>query len=217
MEFDSSVAKALLNLKAVSINTNEPFRYSSGILSPIYTDCRILISDVEKRKLVVDGFIELLEKEIGLENIDLIAGTATAGIPHAAFISERLNIPMIYVRAKKKEHGKQNMIEGKLTEGQKVVVIEDLISTGGSSINVANAIREKGGIVNNCMAIFSYGFESSKNAFEENNIKLSTQTNLPNLLNVAVENNYLSQNQQDQVMSWIADPAGWEEKRNSLF
>lgn len=217
MEFSSAVAKALLELKAVSINTTEPFRYSSGILSPIYTDCRILISDTAKRKLVVDGFVEALEKKIGLENVDLLAGTATAGIPHAAFIAERLDLPMIYVRAKKKEHGKKNMVEGKIEKGQRVVVIEDLISTGGSSINVANAIREEGGIVNNCEAIFSYGFESSKNAFEENNIKLNCLSSLPELLKVAVENNYLSSDEQEQVMDWIEDPAGWEERRNKRF
>ncbi|MCD6229421.1 MAG: orotate phosphoribosyltransferase [Candidatus Diapherotrites archaeon] len=217
MEFSSVVAKALLDLKAVSINTTEPFRYSSGILSPIYTDCRILISDTIKRKLVVDCFVEVLEKKIGLDNVDLLAGTATAGIPHAAFIAERLDLPMIYVRAKKKEHGKKNLIEGKIEKGQRVVVVEDLISTGGSSINVANAIREEGGIVNNCKAIFSYGFESSKTAFEENNIKLNCLSNLPELLKVAVENNYLSSDEQEQVMDWIEDPAGWEEKRSRKF
>ena len=145
------VAKLLLKLKAVTLNPNKPFRYASGIISPVYTDCRVLIGYPNERNQIRDLYIEAIENS-GIE-FDVIAGTATAGIPHAAWIADKLNLPMIYVRGKAKDHGKENLVEGIIKKGQKAIVIEDLVSTGESSINSVNAIRAVGAEVTNVFSI----------------------------------------------------------------
>jgi len=160
------VAEILLNAKAVKLNVKEPFTYTSGLISPIYTDNRVLISYVEERDTIVDGFIDLI-KERGLKP-DYIAGTATAGIPWAAFVAEKMKLPMVYVRNKPKGHGAGKQIEGMLTKGKSVLIIEDLVSTGGSALNSVNAIRNEGkGIVHEVFAIFSYGMDKAETAFRE--------------------------------------------------
>lgn len=191
------IAKLLLKLKAVALNTETLFRYTSGILSPIYCDNRLIISAPNERNLVIDAFLKLIDK-----NCDVIAGVATAGIPHAAWIADRLNKPMIYVRAKAKEHGKQNQIEGRFEPGAKVAVIEDLISTGGSSIDAALAVRQAGGEVSTCYAIFTYQFTKSINAFKNVEVELKTLTNFTDLIQAATSENYINEQQKQIMLQW---------------
>lgn len=201
------IAKMLLEIKAVTLSVNPPYTWTSGIKSPIYCDNRLIMSYPKKRKQVRDAFIGLIDK-IGLE-FDVIAGVATAGIPHAAFIADALDKPMIYIRGKAKGHGKENQIEGKLEKGQKALVIEDLISTGGSTINAVNAIRIAGGIVTDCFAVFNYELEKSKKAFKESNANLYTLSNFSTLVRVATEENYLGLEDKETVLTWSLDPENW--------
>lgn len=203
----NQIAKLLLELKAVALNTEQPFRYTSGLLSPIYCDNRLIISDPQKRNIIIDAFLELIDKDC-----DAIAGVATAGIPHAAWIADRLNKPMVYVRDKAKAHGKQNQIEGRLPKNSRVVVIEDLISTGQSSIAASDALREAGATVNTCLAIFTYDFAASKQAFEAANIKLKTLSNFNELIKVALTEKYIDAAQQAILLDWNKDPKSWRKE-----
>jgi len=200
----NDIAKLLLELKAVALNTDVPFRYTSGLLSPIYCDNRLIISDPKKRNIVIDAFVKHIPNDI-----DVIAGVATAGIPHAAWIADRLNKPMVYVRAKTKAHGKQNQIEGRLTKGTSVAVIEDLISTGKSSLEAALALREAGSIVKNCFAIFTYQMPMAEKSFQDASITLTTLSNFTDLIHVAVKENYIDQSQIEILQSWQRDPQSW--------
>lgn len=206
-----TVAKLLLKLKAVTLNPNKPFRYASGILSPVYTDCRVLIGYPEERKQIRDLYIEAI-KNSGIE-FDIIAGTATAGIPHAAWIAEKLDLPMIYVRGKAKDHGKENLVEGPLEKGQKVIVIEDLVSTGESSINSVNAIRKLGGEVSHVFSIITYGIGKGSEAFKENNLELVSLTNFEEVVKEALSQGYLNNEESEIVMDWISDPKDWAKRR----
>ena len=199
------VAELLLKIKAVSLSINRPYRFASGILSPIYCDNRQLMSYPEEREIILDYFLEIIKKI----NFDIIAGTESAGIPWAAWISQRLEKPMIFVRKKTKEHGKQNLIEGRLKEGKKVLVIEDLISTGGSSIAAINAIRDAGGIVDYCVAIFEYNFEEALTNFEKVECKYITLSDFKTLVKVAIEEDYINEKDKGLVLSWSKDPHNW--------
>lgn len=202
------VADILLNAKAVKLNVKEPFTYTSGLISPIYTDNRVLISYVDERDTIVDGFIDLI-KERGLKP-DYLAGTATAGIPWAAFVAEKLKLPMVYVRNKPKGHGAGKQIEGMLPEGKSVLIIEDLVSTGGSSLNSVNAIRNEGkSIVHEVFAIFSYGMEKAETAFREASTALTTLTDIQVLIDVAQDNKYISEEDAKEVKRFIQDPPNW--------
>lgn len=150
-------------------------------------------------------------RSIGLP--DVVAGTATAGIPHAAFISQKLDLPMIYVRSEPKEHGKRNQIEGKITRGQKVIIIEDLISTGSSSIKVAKVLRKAGAKVTGILAIFTYDLKEAENNFRKDNIKLYTLTNLKDTTNIAMKTGYLKKEQVEKILDWAKDPQGWDTKK----
>lgn len=203
------VAEILLNAKAVKLNVKEPFTYTSGLISPIYTDNRVLISYVQEREVIVDGFVDLI-KERGLKP-DYLAGTATAGIPWAAFVAQKMKLPMVYVRSKAKEHGAGKQIEGMLPEGKSVLIIEDLVSTGGSSLNSVESIRGEGkGIVHEVLAIFSYGMEKAETAFREASTALSTLTNIDVLIEVAQEKNYISEEDAAEVKRFVADPPNWK-------
>ena len=207
---NKEVAKILLEIKAVTLNSNKPYRYTSGILSPIYCDNRLLMAYPEKRKKIIGFFIEKI-KENNIE-FDVIAGTAIAGIPHAAWLADKLNKPMIYVRAKTKEHGKENLIEGRLEKGQRVLVIEDLVSTGDSSVNAVESVKKEGGIVDHCLAIFTYDMEKAKERFENANCKLLTLTNFITLVSVAVENDYINKKEQEIILQWNKDSENWGHK-----
>lgn len=201
------VAKILLKVGAVSLSPTEPYRFVSGILSPIYCDNRLLMSYPEEREKIVNYFLKLIKEEN--INFEVIAGTATAGIPWAAWIAEKLKKPMVYVRKEAKEHGKQNIIEGKLKAGAKVIVIEDLISTGKSSFNAVKTVRDLQCIVEYCIAIFSYEMEKSKKLFQDGNCKLLTLTNFTTLVDVAVKEGYINDEEKELVLKWNKDPEAW--------
>jgi len=203
------VSEILLNLNAVMLRTKPPFRWASGILSPIYTDNRLLMSYPKEREFIVNSFIKLIKAN--KIKVDGFAGTATAGIPWAAWIAQKLKKPMIFVRSESKDHGKENKIEGVIEQGKTYVVVEDLISTGGSSLNTLNAVREKGGIVEHCIAIFTYELEKSKSNFESVNIKLNTLTNFTNLIKTAVNKKFIGRDQLAHIMDWKKNPEGWVE------
>lgn len=205
------VNKILLRLKAVTLNPAKPFRYASGILSPVYTDCRVIIGYPEERKQIRDLYIEAI-KNSGVE-FDIVAGTATAGIPHAAWIAEKLDKPMIYVRGKAKDHGKENLVEGPLEKDQKVIVIEDLVSTGESSINSVNAIRNLGGEVSHVFSIITYGIGKGAEAFKENDLELVSLTNFEQVVEEAKNMNYVTEEETKIILDWISDPKGWAQRR----
>ncbi|MFO7872627.1 MAG: orotate phosphoribosyltransferase [Candidatus Undinarchaeales archaeon] len=201
------IAEILLDIGAVILRPNEPFIFTSGIKSPIYCDNRLLMSHVEERREIIDSFEELL-KEKGVA-FDVIAGTATAGIPHAAWLSERENSKMIYVRSSKKGHGKENKIEGVLQKDQKVLVVEDLVSTGGSSIEAVQSVRDAGGIVDYCIAIFTYGLEKAEKRFDEADCNLITLTDFETLIETALERGDISKVEKKELEKWQSDPDNW--------
>lgn len=207
MERAEKIAGLLLDIEAVTLNVKEPYRYTSGILSPIYCDNRLIMSYPDKRKTVIAAFLEMI-KEADLK-FDTVAGTATAGISHAAWISDRLELPMQYVRGKAKEHGKTNQIEGKLVKGKTALVVEDLISTGGSSVAAGLALREAGAVVTDCVAIFTYQMKKAEDQFAEANIAIHALSNFATLMEVAVSKNVITEEEKQTALAWNQDPAGW--------
>ena len=201
------IAEILLKLNAVMLRTKPPFRWMSGILSPIYTDNRILMSYPKERDFIVNSLIAIVRKN--KIKFDGFAGTATAGIPWAAWLAQKLKKPMVYVRSETKDHGKENLVEGKIEEGKTYIVVEDLISTGGSSVNTINAVREKGGIAEHCIAIFTYELEKAKLNFETANVKLLTLTNFTNLVQIALKQKCIARDQLTHIMDWKKHPEGW--------
>ena len=201
------VAEILLNLNAVMLRTKPPFRWASGILSPIYTDNRLLMSYPKERDLIINSFIKMIKKN--KIKVDGFAGTATAGIPWAAWLAQKMKKPMVFVRSESKDHGKENKTEGVIKSGRIYIVVEDLISTGGSSLNTINAVREKGGIVDNCIAIFTYELEKSRTNFEGANVKLNALTNFTNLIKTAAQKKYIAKEQLNHILDWKKHPEGW--------
>jgi len=201
------VAKILLKIKAVTLRVDPPFTWVSGIKSPIYTDNRLLMSYPKERNIIVNYFIKLMQ-EHALEP-DVIAGIATSGIPWASWIAAELKLPMIYIRSKSKGHGKENLIEGKLEKGQKVVIIEDLISTGGSSLNGANAVKEAGAKVLANVAIFTYELPDAEKNFKEAGIKLITLTKFSSLAEIAEKEDYIDKEEKASLLEWRKDPKSW--------
>ncbi|OGX68596.1 MAG: orotate phosphoribosyltransferase, partial [Paenibacillus sp. RIFOXYA1_FULL_44_5] len=173
-QLSEQIAAALLDIQAVSLSPKQLYTWASGIQSPIYCDNRITISYPRVRDLIAAGFASMISELY--PDAEVIAGAATGGIPHAAWVAEKLNLPMIYVRDKAKGHGKQNRVEGVLRPGQKVVVVEDLISTGGSSLKVAEGVHEAGGQTLSVAAIFSYGFTEASDAFRQSGIPFHSLT-----------------------------------------
>ncbi|PTH59329.1 orotate phosphoribosyltransferase [Staphylococcus agnetis] len=194
------IAQALLDIEAVSLSPNDMFTWSSGIQSPIYCDNRVTLGYPNVREAIRDGLIELIQNHF--EKVEIISGTATAGIPHAAFISDKMNLPMSYVRSKSKSHGKQNQIEGALSEGKKVVVIEDLISTGGSSITAVEALREAGADVLGVVAIFTYGLLKADEQFKQAQVPFYTLSHFDELVDVAVERGKISKQDVEGLIQW---------------
>lgn len=205
MSISKEIAKKLLEIQAVTIkDTSNLFTWVSGIKSPIYCDNRLTMSYPEVRNSIAKAFKEIIEKEFS--EADVIAGTATAGIPHAAWVSEKMNLPMVYVRSSAKGHGKQNQIEGRLFEGKKVVLIEDLLSTGGSSMKAVKALKEAGADVVGVVAIFSYNFKKAQDLFEEENVEYRTLTNYDVLLPIAAEMGYVKEEELELLKQWNKDP-----------
>lgn len=195
------VAKILLELNAVSLNTKKLFKYASGIMSPVYTDCRVLMAYPDSRKEIRDFYIDAI-KNSGVK-FDVVAGTATAGIPHAAWIADKLNLPMVYVRGTSKDHGKENLMEGIVKKGQKVIVIEDLISTGDSAINSVNAIRDAGGEISHVFSIITYGLKKADENFRENNLKLISLTNFSEVVELAEKLKYIDKKDIEIILEWM--------------
>ncbi|MDR1364182.1 MAG: orotate phosphoribosyltransferase [Oscillospiraceae bacterium] len=184
------ISKILLEIKSIFLRPDKPFIWASGIKSPIYCDNRLILSYPEIRSKIEAAFAELINKNF--PECEVVAGTSTAGIPHAAYVSEILNLPMIYVRNTEKFHGRKNIIEGKIEPGQNVVVIEDLISTGGSSIKVAKILKKANMEVLGVVSIFNYNMKNSIQNFKTNEIKFVSLTTLDILLKVAIEQNFIN-------------------------
>ncbi|AND39325.1 MULTISPECIES: orotate phosphoribosyltransferase [Cytobacillus] len=201
------IAEKLLDIKAVALNPNDPFIWSSGLRAPIYCDNRLTLSYPEVRKEIAAGLKSIILDKF--PEAELIAGTATAGIPHAAWVSDIMELPMCYVRSKAKGHGKGKQIEGKADKGQKVVVVEDLISTGGSAITAVKALREAGCEVLGVAAIFTYQLEKGKEMLDKEKIEAYTLTDIEALTEVAVENGYIQEKDMKKLVEWRKDPAEW--------
>ncbi|SKC85722.1 orotate phosphoribosyltransferase [Maledivibacter halophilus] len=205
MDISKEIARKLLEIQAVTIkDTSNLFTWASGIKSPIYCDNRLTMSYPEVRNTVAEAFRKVIEKEF--PEAGIIAGTATAGIPHAAWVSQKMNLPMVYVRSSAKGHGKQNQIEGRLFKGKKVVLIEDLLSTGGSSMKAVKALREAGADVIGVVAIFSYNFKKVQDLFNEENVEYRTLTNYDVLLPIAAEMGYVKEEELELLKQWSKNP-----------
>jgi orotate phosphoribosyltransferase len=198
------IAQHLLSIGAVELRPNDPFTWTSGIKSPIYCDNRLTISYPDVREELANGFVELIKTHF--PDAEVIAGAATGGVPHAAWVAQKLNLPMIYVRSKPKGYGKGSQVEGKLIEGQKVVVIEDLISTGGSSLNVAHAVQAEGGEVLGVCAIFTYQLPKAEQAFQKASIPLFTLSDYTALIEVAQETGMITDYEVQLLQQWREDP-----------
>ena len=215
-EYGLKLAEAGLKIKAIKLNPEKPFLWASGYHMPIYNDNRMFLFYPEYRKLIIDGFTSIIKSN----NIDvkIIAGTSTAGIPHGALLAEKLGLPFIYIRDKPKSHGLKNQIEGIDAESDlkynKVLVIEDLISTGGSSAKAVQAVRDANGIVEYCISIFSYGLDKAASAFNKLNVPCNTYSILTYdiLLNAAKNIDYISNSQIELLKEWKNSPFEWGQK-----
>lgn len=205
------IAEALLNIGAVTLSPEKPYTWSSGLKSPIYCDNRLTLSYPDVRDLIIDG---LVDKVRSLKP-DVIAGTATAGIPHATLLADRLGLPLVYVRSSAKGHGKGNQIEGRLEPGARVVVIEDLLSTGGSSIAAAKAIQEAGGEVLAIQAIFTYSLSRLTTNLVEADLSAAALVTLEELLNVALQTGSIGPNEFESLRNWQENPEGWSKEVSS--
>jgi orotate phosphoribosyltransferase len=198
------IAQSLLKIGAVALRPQQPFTWTSGLKSPIYCDNRLTISYPDIRDAIAEGFAALIRDNF--PDTEVIAGAATGGIPHAAWVAQKLNLPMVYVRDKAKGHGKENLIEGSIKPGQKTIIIEDLISTGGSSIKVALAVNDAGAEALAVLGIFSYQFEKAAAAFESAGIPFETLTNYSILLDVALRQGSIQQQDLDALRAWSINP-----------
>lgn len=206
------IAEFLLDIKAVKLSPDQPFTWASGILSPIYCDNRMIYSHPEARSFVVKALSDRVE------NLhippDVIAGTATAAIGWAALVADRLNLPFVYVRSKAKEHGTKKRIEGSLEPDKHVVVVEDLLSTGGSAMSTVEALRDEGkAIVTDVVSICSYDFLSAREAAMESKVHLHPLCTISTLLDVALEQGRITEQQRGMVVEFAKDPEKWAEKR----
>lgn len=206
-ETAEKTAELLLQIKAIKLNPQTPFLWASGWKSPIYCDNRISLSFPPIRNYIRDEFAKHIENQFGKP--DVIAGVATGAIGIGILVAEKLGVPFVYVRPEPKKHGRQNQVEGFLDKGQSVVVVEDLISTGKSSLQAVEALREHGANVKGMVAIFSYGFDIAQANFEHEKVALYTLSNYENLLNLAVAKNYISEKEQEILAQWRENPSEW--------
>ena len=210
MTIEKTIAKDLLDIEAVFLNPNDPFTWASGLKSPIYCDNRMTMSYPAVRKAIAQGLADKIKATY--PEVEVIAGTATAGIPHAAWVADILDLPMVYIRSKAKDHGKGNQIEGRIQEGQKMVVIEDLISTGGSVLEACEAAKREGADVIGVSAIFTYELPNGVANFEKANMSLTTLTNYTTLIETALESGYIKEDDVALLQAWKKDPANWLSK-----
>jgi orotate phosphoribosyltransferase len=207
IEVEQKVAESLLQIKAIKLQPNNPFTWASGWKSPIYCDNRITLSHPSIRTYIRQNLSALIQEEFG--SVSVIAGVATAGIPQGVLVAQELGLPFIYVRAKAKEHGRGNLIEGEYSPGQRVVVVEDLISTGNSSIQAVNALREAGCEVTGLVGIFNYGFDEADRNFKQAKCRFLTLSNYNALINYAAEQSYVSPEELKLLRNWREDPQNW--------
>jgi orotate phosphoribosyltransferase len=208
MNTQERIASHLLEVEAVSLRPDQPFTWASGILSPIYCDNRITLSYPEIRRDIATELAKLILS--AYPSVEVIAGTATAGIPQACWVAEILNLPMVYIRTKAKDHGKENQIEGRITPNQKMVVIDDLISTGGSVLDACEAAKREGSDVLGVAAIFTYQLPKGFANFAEHNIQLETLTDYTTLIQVAQTKGTISTEQIEVLLEWKKDPQNWK-------
>ena len=201
---EKRIAGALLSIGAVFLRPEEPFTWASGIKSPIYCDNRLTLTAPEVRDQVEKGLMEIIRREY--PDVEVLMGTSTAGIAHAAIVAHMMHLPMGYVRGGNKDHGRQNRIEGKLEKGQKVVVVEDLISTGGSVIEVVDALREAGAEVLGIASIFTYGMQKGLDRLAAANVKNVSLSNFDVLAQVAAENGYIRPEQVERLIRFRNNP-----------
>lgn len=209
MTIAEETAKILLSINAITFSPQKPYRYSSGILSPVYSDHRLLMGYPKERNQIM---VQLANEVWRLGMPDFVAGTAMGAIPYAALVGNLLNIPFLYVRNKPKDHGKQNLVEGLYKRGQTAIVIEDLISTGQSSLTTVNALRDVGCKIHHVVCITTYGMDSSVKNLRSAKVELYPLTNFSTIVNTAVKTGAMKQKDQKMVLAWLKDPKGWGKK-----
>lgn len=206
-ETAEKTAELLLQINAIKLNPKNPFTWASGWKSPIYCDNRLTLSFPAIRNYIREEFAKNIEKQYGKP--DVIAGVATGAIGIGMLVAEYMGLPFVYVRPEPKKHGRQNQVEGFLQKGQNVVVVEDLISTGKSSLMAVQAIKDAGANVKGMVAIFTYGFEQARQSFEQAHVELYTLSNYQHLLNLAVAKNYITEQEQTTLQEWSSAPETW--------
>jgi orotate phosphoribosyltransferase len=205
---EQAVAGFLLQIKAIKLNVQQPFTWASGLKSPIYCDNRITLSYPLVRTYIKEQFVNMIKSRFG--SADLIAGVATGGIAQGALIAQDLGLPFAYVRSEKKSHGLTNQVEGRVEKNQSVIVIEDLVSTGGSSLNAVNALRSTGAEVLGMCAIFTYGLQVAADNFKNENCLLYTLTDFETLIEKAVSQQYIDQSELESLVRWQKNPGDWK-------
>lgn len=208
MTLASQIAADLLDIQAVYLKPENPFTWASGIKSPIYTDNRITLSYPETRNLIENSFVDTIKDHF--PEVEVIAGTATAGIPHGAIIADKMSLPFAYIRSKPKDHGAGNQIEGRVLKGQKMVIIEDLISTGGSVLDAAAAAKREGADVLGVVAIFTYELPKASQNFEEAGVQLITLSTYSDLIQVAKEKGYIIADGLQLLQKFKEDQENWQ-------
>lgn len=206
----AQTANFLLTVKAVKLNNEHPFTWASGRKSPIYCDNRVTLSYPEIRTFIRQRFVDVIRETWG--DVDVVAGVATGGIAQGALVAQELGKPFVYVRSEQKSHGLTNQIEGEIHEGQSVVVIEDLVSTGKSSLIAVHALREKGCVVKGMAAIFTYGLQVAADNFAKEKVELVTLTNYDTLIGVAKEKDYIHADALESLAAWRLNPEQWSEE-----
>jgi orotate phosphoribosyltransferase len=201
------LAKIALDIGAVKINAEKPYKWASGYFMPVYNDNRLLLGNADHRRIIGDGLSEIIQSK--KLRTDVIAGTATAGIPHATTLANTLNSPLVYVRNSPKGHGLENQIEGGLSKNQNTIVVEDVISTGGSALRAIKAIRASGAIVDHCLCIFNYGFQKAEDEFKQADCQLHSLLTFPELLDYAINVGTISGKHKETLTEWYSNPFIW--------
>ncbi|HOU98213.1 MAG TPA: orotate phosphoribosyltransferase [Bacteroidales bacterium] len=209
-ELKVEIAKNLLQIKAIKLNVEQPFTWASGWKSPIYCDNRKTYFYPELRRIIAKGFVQTIKQYY--PNVEVIAGVATGAIAYGIMVAEEMNLPYVYVRSEPKKHGLENLIEGENPKGKKVVVIEDLLSTGGSSLKVVQALRDAEAEVLGLTAIFTYQFDAAINAFKEKQCDYHTLSNYETLIKTAIEMNYVEQHHLETLSEWRKSPGTWKQE-----